>query len=74
MHEGRVLNKQHCEKHALCNLVNLAGSPSHNAENELFFTDIRLSDADRSLYQKIFSSILVPYTALTVREEIGHGG
>ncbi len=54
------------------------GSPSlsQNA-NELFFNgteDIRLSDADRSLYQKIFSSILVPYTALTVREEIGHGG
>ncbi len=36
--------------------------------------DIRLSDADRSSYEKIFSSILVPYTALTVGEEIGQGG
>ncbi len=57
--------------------MNLTGSPSHNGENELFFTDIddiRLSDADRSLYQKTFSSILVPYTVLTVGEEIGHGG
>ncbi len=43
----------------------------------LFFTgteDIRLSDADRSSYEKIFSSILVPYTALTVGEVIGQGG
>ncbi len=36
--------------------------------------DIRLSDADRRSYEKVFSSILVPYTALTVGEEIGQGG
>ncbi|XP_064397110.1 tyrosine-protein kinase receptor UFO-like [Halichondria panicea] len=43
---------------------------------DLFFTgteDIRLNDADKSSYEKIFSSILVPYTALTVGEEIGQG-
>ncbi len=53
---------------------NYTGSPSHNA---LFVTgtdDIRLSDADKSSYEKIFSSILVPYTTLTVGEVIGQGG
>ncbi len=58
--------------------TNLTGSPHHNEEMELFFTgtddDIRLSDADRSSYEKIFSSILVPHTALIVGEEIGQGG
>ncbi|XP_064397100.1 tyrosine-protein kinase receptor UFO-like [Halichondria panicea] len=56
----RICNKKHC-------------SPSHNA---LFVTgtdDIRLSDADKSSYEKIFSSILVPYTTLTVGEVIGQG-
>ncbi len=33
----------------------------------------QLSDADRSSYEKVFSSILVPYTALTIGEEIGQG-
>ncbi|XP_064397080.1 receptor tyrosine-protein kinase erbB-2-like isoform X2 [Halichondria panicea] len=50
-------------------------SPSHNAENKLFTgtEDIQLSDADRLSYEKVFSSILVPYTALTVGEVIGQG-
>ncbi len=33
----------------------------------------QLSDTDRRSYEKVFSSILVPYTALTVGEEIGQG-
>ncbi len=56
--------------------INITGSPRHDAEMDLFFTgteDIRLNDADKSSYEKIFSSILVPYTALTVGEEIGQG-
>ncbi len=54
---------------------NYTVSPSHNAENKLFTgtEDIQLSDADRLSYEKVFSSILVPYTALTVREVIGQG-
>ncbi len=35
--------------------------------------NFQLSDADRSSYEKVFSSILVPYTALTIGEEIGKG-
>ncbi len=72
-----IVSNMHSVTCNYCGTVNLTGSPSHNGENELFFTDIddiRLSDADRSLYQKTFSSILVPYTVLTVGEEIGHGG
>ncbi|XP_064397081.1 tyrosine-protein kinase Mer-like [Halichondria panicea] len=58
-HEGsqRIYHKEHCSI-----AVSLSGTD-----------DIRLSDADRSSYEKIFSSILVPYTALTVGEEIGQG-
>ena len=32
-----------------------------------------LSEADRQSYEKVFSSILVPYASLTVGEEIGQG-
>ena len=49
-------------------------SPSHIAVSLMGTDGIRLSDADRSSYENIFSSILVPYTALTVGEEIGQGG
>ena len=56
--------------------MNITGSSHHNGEMDLFFTgteDIHLSDAERSSYDKIFSSILMPYTALTFGEEIGQG-
>ncbi len=38
-----------------------------------FTNDFQLSDTDRRSYEKVFSSILVPYTALTIGEEIGQG-
>ena len=34
---------------------------------------ITLSDTERTSYEKTFSSILVPFASLTVREDIGHG-
>ena len=32
-----------------------------------------LSEADRTSYEKVFSSILVPFASLTVGEDIGQG-
>ncbi len=45
----------------------------HYSETDIVTDDFQLSDTDRSSYEKVFSSILVPYTALTIGEEIGHG-
>ncbi len=41
--------------------------------NTIFMDDVRLSDTEMRSYEKVFSSILVPYTALTIGEEIGQG-
>ncbi len=46
----------------------------YNTEVDVALTDdFQLSDAERRSYEKVFSSILVPYTALTIGEEIGQG-
>ncbi len=42
-------------------------------ENIALTNDFQLSDADSRSYEKVFSSILVPYTSLTIGEEIGQG-
>ncbi len=56
-------------------MYNLTDSHHHyNAGVDVIVTDdFQLSDADRKSYEKVFSSILVPYTALTIGEEIGQG-
>ena len=43
-------------------------------DNEDYYTnDVTLSEADRKSYKRIFSSVLVPYASLTMKEVIGQG-
>ncbi len=56
--------------------ISHADSPHYNSGvNPVFIDDnaVQLSNADRRSYEKVFSSIIVPYTALTIGKEIGRG-
>ena len=38
-----------------------------------YSNEVTLSEADRKSYERIFSSVLVPYASLTMEEAIGQG-
>ena len=43
------------------------------ANEDCFSSEVTLSNADRQSYERIFSSVLVPYESLTMKEVIGQG-
>ena len=57
----------------LYTLLITGNSESCPTTDDKNINDISLSEADRKSYEKTFSSIIVPYTSLAIKEEIGQG-